>query len=111
MCVCLQMSYHPFQKVVPAALLYMEAVAGGAQLAAGLQRKMRQCCRGLPSVPLQQLLDEQLRECRDRFLQTVHLWKHKQALSFFTLVCNTWGLVLTQAKSRDDILVDLILVL
>lgn len=77
------MSYHPLQKVVPAVLLDMEPVVAGAQPAAGLQRRMRQCCRGLPSAPLLQLLDELLREGRvaDFYIQ---FWKHKQALNVCT---------------------------
>lgn len=107
--VFLQLPYHPFQKVVPAVLLDMEPVVGGPPLAEGLQRKMRQCCRGLPSAPPQQLLDEQLRECRDRGLHT--LLETQTSAELLYSVCNTWRLVLAQAKSRDDILVDLILVL
>lgn len=102
------MSYHPFPAVVPAVLLDTEPVVGGAQLAEGLQRRTRQCCRGLPSAPLLQLLDEQLRKQRQA---STHASGNISNGELLHRVWNTWGLFLTQAKSRDDIFVDLVLVL
>lgn len=122
--LCVHVSHHPCQLGVPAVLQDREPVVGGALRAEGLQTRRRQCCQGFLSAPLVQPLGELLRRHRER--HTYIQWRYefltwplytetKQTLNnmvfyFLQLVCNTWGLVLAQAKSGDDILADLVLV-
>lgn len=101
-------SYHQLLLAALVVPQHRDPVAEAALLAEVLQRRRKQCCQGSLSAPLWQQQGEQLNGC--------NLWRKMNALQENIppikgwVESNTWGLVLAQAKSRNDILVDLVLV-
>lgn len=114
--LCGTVSYHQLQQGVPVVPQHKEPVAEGALLAEALQKRRKQCCQESLSAPLLQQQGEQLNflfclkeKQKDRNTLETKL-NAFQGKCPSCVVCRTWGLVLAQAKSRNDVLVDLVLV-